>query len=164
MLDQNVPAGKNKSYKMATYYNTLANRPEGRLPIPSGFSRYSSNPVGGYKGQDIDLNRCSINNVNMTVPVGTEFRRWITGPTSNARGLYPNLRLPNGEYLFQNMERAEPMLNGKRLLYDTTLDELNPLPGSTQYKPSRQKLYPLTNVYSRELSLYSEKILPTPDY
>jgi hypothetical protein len=86
-----------------------------------------------------------------------------TGPASNNRILYPQVRLPDGQYLYPQMERVEPLINGKRTMYDVSLKEANPIPNMGQVG-YHQKLFPMTNEYERPIYRYAPNTLPTPNW
>jgi hypothetical protein len=154
---------RTSEYAPATFYARLADTSRSWPSFTK--KRFSKDPIPElkYKGEDIDLERCRTNVLYTSVPPNTKFIRHIQGPTSSSRALYPTLRVPDGQYLYPNMVRSEPVVNGKRLMYDTKWEDLNPIPG-TQQIGYRRKLYPLTDQYARELSIFENKILPYPDY
>ena len=152
------------SYESARYYAQLAETKKPWPEIPAN-STYSANPVPElkYKGQDINLGKCHVNNIYHSVPPGTEYITHVQGPTSSSRTLMPTMRLPDGQYLYPNMIRYEPILNGKRFMYDTPFEDMNPIPGIKQ-TGYRYKLYPLTDEYARELSVFTDNVVPYPNF
>lgn len=154
------------TYENARYYVNLANENK-NIPwaeLPKNFE-YSAPTVSGfkYKGQDINMGKCGVNQVYFSIPPGTTFLKSIAGSTSSSRELYPTTRLPDGQFLYKNMTREEPVLNGKRFMYDVPFENLNPVPGIKQVG-YRRKIYPLTDQYPREISKYSNETLPSPNY
>ena len=152
------------SYENARYYNNLATEKQSWSDLPKNFA-YSAPtvPEFKYKGQDVDFGRCNVNQSYFSIPPGTTFLTHLVGPTSIGRELYPTLRLPDGQYFYKNMERQEPVLNGKRFMYDTPFEDMNPIPGLKQVG-YRRKIYPLTDEYPREINRYSDTTLPYPNW
>jgi hypothetical protein len=175
-------------YENARYYQQLATGSDGSVDRASGIW-YSSPPPEVYateskykwRGQDIDLTvpeyrvlpngirvpkqqSCSINQSYVSLPMErTKFLVHPQGPASNNRVLYPKVRLPDGQYLYPQMERVEPLINGKRTMYDVSLEETNGIPGMGQVGYT-QKLFPMTNEYQREVHRYANGVLPTPNW
>jgi len=158
----NLEKPKATSYKGAKFYARLADKKVPWQAVPSS-STYSAPTAIKYKGQDINLGQCPVNNTYTSLPPGTDFHAQLVGPASSNRRLYSSYRTPDGQYFYPNMEQYEPMLNGKRLMYDTSFEEMNPIPGIKQIG-YRRKLYPLTDEYMRELSVYADETLPYPNY
>lgn len=155
---------KTTGYKGARYYAKLADKKTKWEDLPVN-TTYSAPPVQEleYKGQDINVGQCNVNNIYTSLPPGTTFNTELVAPMSSSRKLYSTYRVPDGQYFYPNAEKYEPMLNGKRFMYDTTFEEMNPIPGIKQIG-YRRKLYPLTDEYMRELSVYTDETLPYPNF
>jgi hypothetical protein len=172
-------------YENAQYYQRLANGPDNpasgtwyATPPPQ---QYSTESMYKWRGQDIDLRTlesrtlpngiqvpkhqsCSINQSYVSLPMErTRFLVHPQGPASNNRVLSPTVRLPDGQFLYSQMERIEPLINRKRILYDVSLEETNGIPGMGQVGYT-QKLYPMTNEYERPIYTYANATLPTPNW
>src|SRR5208337_1295016 len=166
-------------YENAQYYQRLANGPDNHAsgtwyatPPPQ---QYSTESKYKWRGQEIDLRTpksrtlpngiqvpeqqsCSINQSYVSLPIErTKFLVHPQGPASNNRVLSPTVRLPDGQYVYPQMERVEPLINGKRTMYDVSLQETNGIPGMGQVGYT-QKLYPMTNEYERVVYRYANTI------
>lgn len=151
-------------YAPATYYAKLAQGVEKKNEQWPSFGKikYEAHLYGNYKGQDIDM-QCPVNQSYFSIPPGTTFLPSPREPSSVSRELYPKTRLPDGQPLYSTQYRAEPVLNGKRFMYDVPFEEMNPVPGMKQIG-YRRKVYPLTDMYPREINRFSNVSLPTLDF